>query len=69
MTTDIENATSTPQLLCTRQSAAACLEISQRTLDTLIATKELRAVRIGRSVRIPLDALKAFVRKSSHPTN
>ena len=51
------------KLLYARREGAEMLTVSLRTLDTLIATKQLRVIRIGRSVRIPLDALQEFLRR------
>ena len=54
------------RLLVTRQEAAEALAVCVRTIDTLILTKELRAVNIGRSVRIAFSELERFI-KHSHP--
>lgn len=43
----------------TREEAAQTLRVSVRTVDRLIANKELPAVKRGRSVRIPVSALTA----------
>jgi excisionase family DNA binding protein len=51
------------KLFCTRKEVAAALTVSIRTVDALIAIKELRAVRIGRSVRVSVEALRAFMRR------
>ena len=49
------------RLLLTRQEAAHSLAISLRALDRLLAVGELRAVRIGRSVRVDPRDLSAFL--------
>jgi excisionase family DNA binding protein len=56
------------KLLYTRRETAEMLSLSLRTLDTLIATKQLRVVRVGRSVRVPLDAIRAIL-KRDHTTD
>jgi excisionase family DNA binding protein len=48
------------KLQFSREEAATLLGISQRTLDRLIAEKELQVRRIGRRVLIPKDALVSF---------
>ena len=52
---------SLPKLLYTRSETAEMFSLSVRTVDSLIATKQLRVLRIGRSVRIPLDAIRAVL--------
>lgn len=52
----IANAT-----LLTRREAAECLRQSVRMVDMLIASGELPAVRIGRSVRIRPSAIEYFI--------
>lgn len=49
-----------PQLL-TRQNAAARLALSVVSVDRLIGRRELRAVRIGRAVRVRVADLERFV--------
>jgi excisionase family DNA binding protein len=51
------------KLLVTKKEAAKMLSVSVRTIDTLVAQKQLTVRRIGRRVLIPLGALRAFVRK------
>jgi excisionase family DNA binding protein len=55
------------KILYSRKETSAILSISLRTLDGLIATKELPARRIGKRTLISADALKAFSRRD-HPT-
>jgi excisionase family DNA binding protein len=57
-----------PKLLFTRADAAQMLALSLRTIDTLVLNKQLKAVRIGRAVRIPLDELQRFLRRD-HSTD
>jgi excisionase family DNA binding protein len=69
--TDVAVAQSTsnlPKLLFTRAEAAEMLSLSLRTIDTLVMNKQLKAVRIGRAVRIPLDELQRFLRRD-HSTD
>jgi len=56
------------KLLYSRAEAAEELSLSVRTVDTLIGLKRLRVVRVGRAVRIPWDALRAFTRRD-HATS
>jgi excisionase family DNA binding protein len=66
-TIDATNANHVPRLLYTREQAAYLLSLSIRTLDSLLLTKELRGVKIGRCVRIPAAALETFC-KRDHST-
>ena len=50
-----------------KQEAARMLGISLRTIDRLIALKELPVRRLGRRVLIPRALLESFLR-SDHPT-
>jgi excisionase family DNA binding protein len=54
------------KLLLSRQEAAALLSISQRSLDYLIANKNLSVRRIGSRVLIPMRDLQRFA-CSDHP--
>lgn len=54
------NATVSRSLL-KREEAAECLNQSVRMVDMLIASGELAAVRIGRSVRIRPSAIEYFI--------
>lgn len=51
----------TESLLATIDDAAAALAVSPRTIRNLIQRGDLAPVRIGRSVRIPIATLRAFV--------
>jgi excisionase family DNA binding protein len=54
------------QLLVSRRDAAARLQISVRSVDYLIASRQLPARRIGRRRLIPRNALDQFARRD-HP--
>ncbi len=49
-----------------RVEAARLLGVSVRTLDTMIARRELRGRRIGRRIVFPLEELHRFLSKD-HP--
>jgi excisionase family DNA binding protein len=51
----------------TKSDAAKTLSVSVRTIDNLIANKELPVRRIGKRVVIPYAALVSFM-KSDHST-
>ena len=53
------------RLLLTSREAAESLGICERTLYGLTRRGELRAVKIGRSVRYSMDDLKTWIKKSS----
>jgi excisionase family DNA binding protein len=48
-------------LLLTMIEAARVLSIGRTTMYGLVGAGEIDVVRIGRSVRIPVDALQVFV--------
>jgi excisionase family DNA binding protein len=50
-----------------KQEAALMLRVSLRTIDRLIALKELQVRRLGRRVLIPRTVLESFMHKD-HPT-
>lgn len=50
-----------------KQEAANLLGVSLRTIDRLIALKELPVRRLGRRVLIPRTSLESFLR-NDHPT-
>lgn len=58
------------QLLVSKRDAAAMLGLSVRTLENLIALKELPARRIGRRCMIERRALEQFSRRdhATRPT-
>jgi excisionase family DNA binding protein len=51
----------------TKRDAAQMLGVSLRTIERLIALKELPVRRLGRRVLIPRTSLENFLR-SDHPT-
>ncbi|MEV6833596.1 excisionase family DNA-binding protein [Streptomyces sp. NPDC051133] len=51
------------QLLLSPERAADRMDLGRSKIFELMATGELESVRIGRSRRIPLDALKAYVER------
>jgi excisionase family DNA binding protein len=57
-------------LLLTIPQAALVLAVGRTTVYELIGAGDLEAVHIGRSVRVPVDALRSFVdrRRLSHPS-
>jgi excisionase family DNA binding protein len=48
-------------LLLTIPQAASVLAVGRTTVYELIGAGDLEAVHIGRSVRVPVDALRSFV--------
>lgn len=54
-------APKTPRLLLTVEEAADALAISRTSLYVLLGRGEIPVVHIGRSVRVPVDALNAYV--------
>lgn len=55
----------------TPQEAAGRLAVNIRTIYRLIDAGELRAVRVGRVWRIPMDALQEYLARANnvpHPT-
>jgi excisionase family DNA binding protein len=52
-----------PRLLYTIETAAYMLGVGRSSVYNAIWAGELEAVHIGRSVRIPADALTAFVQR------
>lgn len=55
------------RLAFTKAEAAKALGLCLRTIDNLIAAKELTVRRIGRRVVIPATSLQALIR-CDHPT-
>lgn len=52
-------------LLLSRKEAAVSLCLSISTLDKLLASKELKATKIGRATRIHVDDLETFATRGS----
>ncbi len=46
------------RLAVTMREAAAMLSVSERSVWTLVNRGELRSFKVGRSVRIPIEALR-----------
>jgi excisionase family DNA binding protein len=53
------------RLLHTPVQAAELLSIGRTTVHNLMASGELRSIKIGKSRRVPHDALEEFLRKRS----
>lgn len=51
--------------LLTASEVAVTLHVSLRTVRRLIASNELEAVQIGRSVRVQNSVLQAFIERSA----
>ena len=47
--------------MLTRESAAACLAVSTRTLDRIVRAGELRAYRIGGHRRFRIEDIDEFI--------
>lgn len=56
-----ELAEHVPPRLLRRGAAARALGVSERTVDTLIRSGDLRSVKIGKRRLIPVQALDEFV--------
>lgn len=50
-----------PSTLLTVSDLARYLRVGRSRAYALVRSKQIRALRLGRSVRIPVDALNAFV--------
>jgi len=57
----VNSGSSEITLLLTARQAADALSISDRKLWALTASKQIPHVRIGRSVRYPVDALREYI--------
>jgi excisionase family DNA binding protein len=51
-----------PKLAYSKAESASLLSVSLRTIDNLIARKELTVRRVGRRVIIPATSITAFLR-------
>lgn len=49
----------------TRAQVKELLQLSQAQVDRLIAARKIRAIKIGRLVRIPASALTEFIEKQA----
>ncbi len=56
-------------IFISRQIAAGMLDVSLRTLENLIAAKQIPVRRIGRRVVISRQALEEFARRDHATTN
>ena len=54
------------RLLLTVEAAAELLSLGRTAVYDLVATGELTSVKIGRSRRVPYDALRLFVERRSN---
>jgi excisionase family DNA binding protein len=54
-------------LAYTDADVASLLRVSKRTVYRLRKSGELRAVRIGRAVRVPADSLACFLDRAATP--
>lgn len=50
-----------PSLLLTREQAAERLSLSVVSVDRLRRLQELKTVKMGRAVRIPVESVSAFL--------
>lgn len=57
------------KLLYSKKEAAQLLSLSVRSVDNLTVAKELKAVKIGKSVRFHHDELERFAKKQYHVTH
>ncbi len=66
---DLEPATAHPEgvLLLTYATAAERLSLSETQVRNLVRNREILAVTIGRSRRIPVTELEAFVERLGQP--
>ena len=55
------------KILLSRHDVAALLSVSVRTIDYLIASKELPVRRLGRRTLVARSDVERFI-KSNHPT-
>ena len=59
----------TPKLLLTIEEAARVLSLSRSLLYDLLMSNQIVSIKIGRSRRIPVAALMAYVQKQIAQTN
>ena len=53
-----------PNRLMTYRQAAELLQVSERTVFTLIKRRQLKSARVGGSVRIDREDLEEFIRQA-----
>ena len=58
----LANRSTEPAKLLGVREAAARLGVSERTIRELVATGELRSLRVGRRRLVPVDAIADYVR-------
>jgi excisionase family DNA binding protein len=63
MKQNTNQSTGQAPLLVSKRDAAAMLSLCVRTVDKLIATKQLSARKVGKRVLIPYSALVQFARR------
>ena len=56
------------KIVFSRREAAEALGISVDTLAALIANGELRAIRIGKAVRVPREEIEDLIRRGRAQT-
>lgn len=56
-----ELANHVPPRLLTKGTAARALGVSERTIDTLIRSGDLRSVKVGKRRLVPVQALDKYV--------
>lgn len=61
--TNIAMSAEVPPLLVSVRSAARILAVGRTTVYELIAAGELETIHIGRSRRVPMAELEAFVQR------
>jgi len=59
----------TEQLLVTVPKAAVMTDVGRSTGYELVASGEWPSVKIGRSIRVPVEALRAWVERRTRMTN
>ena len=63
MKQNTNQSTGQAPLLVSKRDAAAMLSLCVRTVDKLIATKQLSARKVGKRILIPYSALVQFARR------
>ena len=56
------------KIVLSRREAAEALGVSIDTVAALIASGELRAVRIGKAVRVPREEIEALIQRGRAQT-
>jgi excisionase family DNA binding protein len=59
----MEKSAEVRKLLVSKRQAATTLNVSVRTLENLIARKELETIRIGKRRLVPMAVLERFARR------